>query len=172
MSSFEIVESTAPDGAPTVDWNAVPLRAVVNHLEVHYHRSIERELPRLRGILRKVAVVHGALHGERFAALEETVDALRDEVEPHLKKEADILFPWIRSGRGETASAVVKVLAEEHASVAALLGEMRAITDGYVAPEEACSTWRSLWEGLHALERDLLAHIRLEDDVLFPRALA
>jgi regulator of cell morphogenesis and NO signaling len=160
------------DHAPETDWETAPLPVLVDHIEARFHRALERELPRLRGLLLKTASVHGAPHRARFAALEEALDELREELEPHLKKEEEILFLWIRAGRGETASAAVKVLAEEHASLRDILAEIRELANGYVVPAGACSTWRALWDGLRGLERELYAHLHLEDAVLFPRALA
>lgn len=158
--------------APVVDWDAAPLAELVDHIEARYHRPLERDLARLQGLLRKVVSVHGPHHPELFGPLDEAFRALREDLEPHVRKEEEVLFPWIRGGRGETAAAAVKVLAEEHEAVGAILVRIRALTDDYVAPEDACSTWHALWDGLHELERDLHAHIHLEHNVLFPRALA
>jgi regulator of cell morphogenesis and NO signaling len=46
------------------------------------------------------------------------------------------------------------------------------LTQGYEVPEEACNTWRALWNGLAALEESLHQHIHLENNILFPRALS
>ena len=43
---------------------------------------------------------------------------------------------------------------------------------GFEYPSYACSTVRALFDGLKALEADLHVHIHLENNILFPRAIA
>jgi len=46
------------------------------------------------------------------------------------------------------------------------------LTGGFHPPPHACDTYRALYAGLQELERDLHQHIHLENNILFPRALA
>jgi regulator of cell morphogenesis and NO signaling len=57
-------------------------------------------------------------------------------------------------------------------SAGGALVEIRALTHDYQLPTYACSTVRALYEGLEALEADLHVHIHLENNILFPRAIA
>src|SRR5690606_1063219 len=66
----------------------------------------------------------------------------------------------------------IQVMLDEHDDMGDLLRKARQLTDDYVVPAEACGSWRALWLGLQALEEELHAHIHLENNVLFPRALA
>jgi len=70
------------------------------------------------------------------------------------------------------ADGPISVMEEEHESAGAALRRLRELTNGYQVPEEACNTWRALWHGLAALEESLHQHIHLENNILFPRALA
>ena len=60
----------------------------------------------------------------------------------------------------------------EHDQAGALLSKLRALTDGYAAPQWACETFRALYRGLAELESTMHVHVHLENNVLFPRALA
>ena len=60
----------------------------------------------------------------------------------------------------------------EHDDAGDALQRLRELTDDYTVPDGACNTWRALWAGLAALETDLHQHIHLENNILFPRALA
>jgi len=71
-----------------------------------------------------------------------------------------------------TVRMPIQVMDAQHEVAGDLLKRLRAQTDGYVAPAQACGTWRALWESLASLERDLHQHIHLESNVLFPRAVA
>jgi regulator of cell morphogenesis and NO signaling len=60
----------------------------------------------------------------------------------------------------------------EHDRAGAFLSELRAMTDDYVAPVWACQTFRALYDGLAELEAAMHVHVHLENNILFPRALA
>ena len=62
------------------------------------------------------------------------------------------------------------MLEAEHEAAGAALATMRALTDGYAPPEDACPTFRGLYYGLSELERDMHLHVHLENQILFPRA--
>jgi regulator of cell morphogenesis and NO signaling len=59
----------------------------------------------------------------------------------------------------------------EHDRAGELLSQLRAITGGYTVPDDACASYRSLFERLAALELDTHVHIHKENHVLFPGAL-
>jgi regulator of cell morphogenesis and NO signaling len=60
----------------------------------------------------------------------------------------------------------------EHEHVGNDLERLRRLTADYQAPDGACNTFRGLFHGLAELERELHEHIHVENNVLFPRALA
>jgi regulator of cell morphogenesis and NO signaling len=78
----------------------------------------------------------------------------------------------IARGQGFMADAPISVMEHEHDSAARALRRLRQLTNDYRVPAEACTTWRALWHGLAALEEALHRHIHLENNILFPRALA
>ena len=45
------------------------------------------------------------------------------------------------------------------------------LTADLEAPADACGTWRALYDGLRELELDLMRHVHLENNVLFPAVL-
>ncbi len=152
-------------------WDAAPLPELVNYLLIQHHRPLDTELPRLTGLVNKVCSVHRDLDPTGFDAIRSTWLALRDDLVPHMEKEEQVLFPWIMAGKGGDAGGPIATMEQEHVAVGGLLKELRALTNDYRVPEEACGSWRALWAGLEALEADLHTHIHLENNVLFPRAL-
>jgi len=149
----------------------VPLTQLIDHILVRYHQPLKAELPRLRSMTAKVAAVHGALH----PALKE-VNAIftrfAEETDAHLLKEETILFPWICAGAGTSSGVPIACLRDEHDHHGANLRRLRDLCDDYNPPADACATWRALYLGLADLERELMEHISLENNLLFPRALA
>jgi regulator of cell morphogenesis and NO signaling len=53
-----------------------------------------------------------------------------------------------------------------------LLREIRAAARDFRLPEDACMSFRALYRALEDFEKDLHQHIHLENNVLFPRAVA
>jgi regulator of cell morphogenesis and NO signaling len=60
----------------------------------------------------------------------------------------------------------------EHKFVGDAMAEMRHLTGGFAPPEDACATYRVCLQELDAFERDLHDHVHLENNVLFPKAVA
>ncbi len=89
-----------------------------------------------------------------------------------MAKEEQILFPMIRRGHGAMAAGPISVMEHEHDSAGNALRRLRKLTGEFSVPADACNTWRALWHGLSALEQALHEHIHLENNILFPRALA
>ena len=122
---------------------------------------------------------HGDLHPET-RSVETLVHRLVEDLGPHLLKEERILFPYIESLEGPARDAScfgtvgnpIRMMLREHEAVGGILGELRAVTARYVAPPDACASFRALYAGLEQFEADLHRHIHLENNVLFPGALA
>ena len=124
----------------------------------------------------RVSRVHGA-KAQQLARLAAIVTELSAELRAHMREEETALFPAIRAiefGRHAAipVSARITVMEHEHDRVGALLSELRALTGGYAVPQWACDTFRALYHGLGELESAMHVHVHLENNVLFPRALA
>jgi len=152
-------------------WDEAPLDDVITHILETYHRPLDEEMPRLMAMAEKVLQVHRDKAPETLPELVSVYGALKSELEEHMAKEEQILFPMIQRGQGAMADGPIAVMLHEHDSAATALRRLRELTNDYTVPEEACNTWRALWHGLKALEESLHRHIHLENNVLFPRAL-
>ncbi len=152
-------------------WAEAPLPELIEHILTVYHRPLDEELPRIEAMARKVNAVHGDKAPEMLGGILETFVALKNELQSHMMKEEQILFPMIVSGRGGMAMGPISVMRHEHDDAGTMLGKLRDLTNNYEVPDGACNTWRALWHGLADLERSLHEHIHLENNILFPRAL-
>lgn len=163
----------------SVDPAAMTLTALADHIEATHHAYLRAELPRLTQITEKVARVHGA-HDRRLELVAAVFATLREEMEAHMPKEEQILFPLIR--RLESAGAAgeahcgsianpIRVMESEHESAGQALAELRTLTDGFTPPSYACNTYRAMLDGLQQLESDLHQHVHKENNILFPRAI-
>jgi len=168
VEAAEIIENNADKQDEQVGHK--PLDELIEHIIARYHVPLRRELPLLIEMARTVERVHGVkltCPVGLTAHLEQVLGA----VESHLEKEEQILFPMIRGGRGREAMMPVRVLTEEHEDHGRDLRRLRELTFDLEAPPEACVTWTGLYRRLAQLEADLMQHIHLENNVLFPRTL-
>ena len=153
------------------DWETRSITDLLDHLETHYHAGHRRELPRLAAMAQKVETVHA----ERASCPRGLAIHLRsccEDLERHMQKEEQILFPMLRAGHGSHAAGPVQVMEQEHQEHGANLLRLRQLAHDFVPPTGACATWRALYLGLEEFERELMQHIHLENHVLFPRVLA
>ncbi len=150
------------DAAPTDD-----PAALTRHIETRYHQRHREQLPELAALSAKVERVH-ADDPRAPAGLAALLQKLIGELEVHMKKEELILFPAIRRG-GVSVREPIAAMRADHDDHSAEIAEIRRLTGGLSLPAGACRSWTALYDGLGAFVADLEAHIRLENDVLFPR---
>ena len=181
ISETSAAKSVVPDFG---NWNEAPPSVLVDHILEKHHSFTKEQLLRLDGLLAKVQVAHGARHGEMLARLQRIYDGLHAELDTHLMKEEQILFPAIKgidafvNGKGEkpvvhcgSVANPIRQMKAEHDSAGAALAEMRQTTNSYQLPADACLTFNALYAGLQALEADLHEHIHLENNILFPKSI-
>lgn len=183
LAELESAVATRP--SEETDWNRASLRDLIRHIVGKHHEYLKVELPRLAQRLEKVMRVYGEQDKATLGPLPRLFQGLRPEMELHMHKEEMILFPFmerleseINSGRpappapfGSVANPIA-MMEHEHDSAGSALKAMRESTNGYAVPEYACATYRSLLNGLREMEEDLHIHIHLENNILFPRAIA
>jgi regulator of cell morphogenesis and NO signaling len=165
------IETTAASGQEEVRWGQRPLEELIQHILDRYHAPLKTEIPRLIDLARKVEDVHGD-KPDCPAGLADLLTEVRAAVESHLAKEEQILFPLILSGRGQMAHMPVQVMMQEHEDHGQNLRRIRELTNDLQIPDYACASWRELYRSLAQLEVELMDHISLENNILFPRALA
>ena len=64
------------------------------------------------------------------------------------------------------------MMTKDHEIAGNLMAEIRNWSQDYRPPEGACPTFRAFYVGLEEFEQDLHQHIHLENNILFPRAIA
>jgi regulator of cell morphogenesis and NO signaling len=167
----EIENEERGDASSFERWDEQPMNALVEHILTRFHAPLREELPRLIEMAGKVEKVH-ADKTSCPKGVGDLLQQLKGELESHMQKEEQILFPMIRGGQGHMAEGPVRVMELEHDGAGEALSQLRQLAHDFSPPEEACKTWRALYLGLAELDQELKQHIHLENNVLFPRALA
>jgi len=167
-------------GIPGAD---AKLGELIRFIVGRYHADLRTELPRLAQMAAKVHDVHGAKHPQVFPELVRVFAGLKAELDSHMMKEEQVLFPYVErlealaAADGTLAAspfgsiqAPIGMMEHEHDDAARALARLREITGGYTPPADACNTFLGLYHGLAELEKALHEHIHLENNVVFPRA--
>ncbi|MFV0317381.1 MAG: iron-sulfur cluster repair di-iron protein [Microthrixaceae bacterium] len=172
------VAQVEPDGRN--DYADMDPAELTVHLESVHHSYLHEEMPRLDALAEKVATVHGENHPE-LLEVRRLYRELYADLQPHLLKEEQVLFPMIRElveneGNAEfhcgSLSNPISVMMSEHDRDGELLAELRSVTDGYATPDDGCASYKALYDGLAELERDTHLHIHKENNILFPAVVA
>ena len=158
-----------------------PIAAVIAHIQEHYHQPLREELPRISAMLSKLVQRHGQRLPDLLPPLQATFERFRADLVLHMAKEDQGLFPALakldadRPGSHPARHWIhnpIEMLEAEHDVAASALDRMRTLTGSYMPPEDACPTFRGAYYALAEVERDMREHMHLENDILFPRALA
>ncbi len=171
--------STAAPPDAGADWTARTLVDLHAYLVAKFHVHGRQELETLRLLAAKVVSVHGQRHPE-LVRVEGLVHALEQDMLPHMMKEEMILFPYVdqletdEQPAGSCFGSVenpIRVMLMEHEAVGEILRRLRETTGGYAIPEDACFSYRQLYQRLAGFEAETHEHIHLENNIYFPRAL-
>jgi regulator of cell morphogenesis and NO signaling len=159
------------------------LGELIQHILDTHHAYLRSELPFLEERIAKMCANHGQDRPELFA-IQQTLQDLRDDLMNHLQKEEQVLFPYIqgleetRRTGGPAPEACfpsvrfpIRMMLIEHDGAQDLLGNLRRSSSNYTAPDFVCDNGRQFYTRLEGLETDLLEHIRVENEILFPRAV-
>ena len=169
-----------PQHEAAENWLQSGLSNLCNHIEQTHHEYLRQELPRLTDLVDKVVKAHGE-HHPKLRELQRVFAALRNELEPHMFKEEQILFPAIRQLEAAanrpsfpfgTVANPIRMMEHEHDNAGSALASLRELTDEFRPPKDACNTYRVMLDSLDQLEKDLHQHIHKENNILFPRAQA
>lgn len=164
----ELQAEIAP--VPAEPWSERTRAQLIAHLLERYHEGHRREVPRLWQMAQKVERVHGD-QPECPRGLADHLARLGQELEQHMQKEEQVLFPMLLAGAAWSAAGPIQCMMAEHDEHGRNLARTRELAHDLVPPASACGTWRALYLGLAEFEREVMEHVHLENHVLFPKAI-
>jgi regulator of cell morphogenesis and NO signaling len=162
------------------NWQTARLTELTEYIVSRHHAFTREQLRLLGELAAKVERRHGERHPE-ILELNKAIAALTAEITHHFYCEENILFPYIRESEAgglltepvfNSVEQPVTRMMMEHDQTGDELRRLRELTNNYQPPQDACTTFRALYRALEELESDLHQHIHLENNILFPRALA
>lgn len=167
-----------------VDVNAMQIDVLSDYIEEKHHTYVRERIPEIEPFLSKLVRVHGEKNPE-LKKVEELFGLVKEELLAHMPKEEKVLFPYVKemiTAKNEgnvlerphfgTIKNPITVMEAEHTSAGDAFKEIRDITNNLTPPEHACNTYRTVFSLLEEFEEDLHQHIHLENNILFPKAIA
>ena len=176
--------SVEPATATTVDFQQMTLSGLINYILDKHHVYTKDEMNRLEAMVARVVSAHGANHPE-LLTMRDLLQQLVAELRGHMFKEEQILFPFVieleqsvLQNRSTpfapfgTVNNPIRMMMMEHDNAGEILRELRKLSSNYKTPADACISYQTFYQALEAFEQDLHQHIHLENNILFPKAIA
>lgn len=156
---------------------------LIDYIVQNHHSYVAKMIPVICAHAHKVSAVHGSNHPE-VIEIAHRFDDIATELQSHMQKEEQILFPYItalcdakRTGSKTfppsfgSVQNPIRMMESEHQRAGDEMYSIRALSNGYAPPDDACTTYRIEFQELQEFERDLHQHIHLENNILFPKAV-
>jgi regulator of cell morphogenesis and NO signaling len=180
----QMLEASVASATSGLDFQQLTLAQLIKYILDTHHVYTSDEMKRLEGLVEKVCGAHGANHSE-LLSMRYLLQELFAGLKAHMFKEEQILFPFViqlEESRSHnrpapfapfgTVDNPIRMMVFEHENAGDILREIRKLSRGYRVPEDACLSYKTLYEALEVFEQDLHQHIHLENNILFPKAIA
>ena len=167
-----------------LDFNCIKLYELADYIVYTYHTYIKKEIPQILSYLEKVSNKHGNRYNELYKISELFVD-LSNEMRHHIHNEETILFPRIKQLEQDGFEPVpfdikhyqylelpIIDMEDDDEEADNQMTEIKNLTNNYTPPADSCTTFKLLYASLQEFEIKLHQYVHLENNILFPKALA
>lgn len=166
------------------DFNSWDMDFLTDYIINNHHKYVLEANMIIGQYAEKVAKVHGHHYTETIE-LNKLFIELANELSSHMQKEEMILFPHIKEiAKAKkdgtplapppfgTIQNPINMMEAEHTDAGEIIFKIKDLTNDFNPPEGACNTFRALYAKLEEYQDDLFQHIHLENNILFPKAIA
>ena len=157
------------------------LDAMCTDIVERYHAALHRSLPRIRDELAAFAATSVSLAAREMC---EVFGELAEQIHSHLAKEEHLVFPALSAlssietqpflrppATFSTVLHPIRLLEAEHVRIEVTLGRLHELALAVTEPDSLSESFRRCMTELAELDRQLREHHRIENEILFPRAL-
>ncbi|RYY81364.1 MAG: hypothetical protein EOO15_24500, partial [Chitinophagaceae bacterium] len=169
--------------SPGIAFNEWPVPFLIDYIQALHHAYVRGTGSALATHLHEF--VKGHLKKYPYLAdVEEAFDALLKKVTEHMQEEEETVFPYLRQvwsahlnrdAYGQlfmrTLGKPLRPVGEDHNRIAPVLKQLRSLTNHYAFGEGACTNHQVLYHKLREFDEDLVQHLHLERNVLYPKVL-
>jgi regulator of cell morphogenesis and NO signaling len=181
---MEEVAAATAKGEALHEFNQWPLGFLADYIVNQHHAYAKKRIPAINAMIEAVIAAHGEVHPE-VHTIETIWRALSGELIMHMQKEELMLFPYIKRmvrskeegsaiapPRFGTVAGLVQTMEAEHESTGDNLADLEDLTNGFAPPDDACYTFHTLYAYLEEFQKQTKEHVHLENNILFPKAIA
>ena len=168
----------------SVNFNDWDTDFLIDYIINVHHSSLVKNFPDIIETLHRFVSGHQSKY-PHLRQLLEFVCQLRDKLLPHMEQEEQIIFPYIKQiahayKNNESYAALLvrtlrkpveNIMNHEHEYTKKYLYQIRELTSHYTPPANACISHKVSLLKLEELDNELMQHLFLENEVLFPKAL-
>lgn len=173
-----------PWNQPAADENYMAWQPdyLIDYIEKTHHTFVRSKTDEIAVYAAKVAHVHGERHPENKLIYDHFISLAR-ELMQHMDSEEKRVFPLIKdiyrarvSGKPvgpeetEALQKELELMTAEHEAAGDLMAAIRKLSNNFTPPDDACATYRILYQNLAGFESDLHKHVHLENNILFRKA--
>lgn len=175
-------EERAKGGETDTELLETPLVQLVQRIVREHHTRSRDDGAKLIALSIVARDTHGA-EAPALSAIADETKRLFGQLLPHLDEEEKILFPYVEELEKAGATGlpapvalfatirhVLKDMEHEHERCEEAMTRLRTLSGDYAITEGTPAPVRELYESLDAHEKDLIRHMHLEGNVVFPRA--
>lgn len=164
------------------NWN---LHFLIDYISNVHHSYLVTNFPAIT----KTVEHFVSSHKTKYPYLTDLLDTfycLKNNLTAHIDLENNIIFPYIKQilhayENRETYEALLvrtlrkpidNMIKHEDEHVEKYIHSLRVLSSNYTAPANSCITHRVAFAKLKELDQDLMQHIHLEKNILFPKVIA
>jgi regulator of cell morphogenesis and NO signaling len=164
------------------NFDAMKLDDLTHYIENFHHKYTSESILFINAHMNKLILAHGINHPD-LEHIKMIFDDISDHLTIHMKREELMLFPYIqkivRVGKDAVGRSVfgevekpISGLMDDHEVEGERFRRLQNLTNYYTVPPDGCNTFKATYAAMKELETDLHIHIHLENNILFPKALA
>lgn len=160
------------------DWRTAKHTDIIDFIVNTHHAFLKKELPATEKLVSKILKVHFIDSGEVLTKVHKLFSQLKTELEMHLIKEEEILFPMIKEYENNLSKELLNKIVDEientedeHDKAGDILKELRKVTNQYEVPSTGCATFELTYKKLQEIESDTFHHIHLENNIIHERLI-
>ena len=169
---------------PSQHFEEWPLNFLADYIEQTHHLYIEREAPVLLQVSTEMMRSFGRDQVE-LLEIDRLVHTLMRTLQQHMLHEETVLFPYIKrlvAAQGNRKQPVIKpfetvrkpfqAMEHEHVLLLKVLDRIRDLCHNFTRMADSNEKYYLFLNKLRDFSDDLLQHTELENDILFPKAIA
>lgn len=175
----EVVKQTEGE---LLNFNSWGLDFLADYIVNVHHKYVKENVSMLYEYCKTIADRHGVKHPE-VIKITQLCGKIATDFKSLMQEEEAILFPYINKlatakrehnkieSGFENIEKQIKRMENQHRTIGKYMDEIHQLSNGFTPPEDACSSYKVLYDKLDEFEKNVKQHFHLENNILFPKSI-